>query len=143
MGEEPVSPSPILIVDDDEGFRDAATTILERAGFAVTTCERGEEALEAARREQPRLVIVDVRLPGLSGHELCRQLKTELGQELPVLLISGVRTEPLDRVGGLLIGADDFLVKPFSPDEFSARVRALLRRSEAHLRGSRRRSRAR
>jgi DNA-binding response OmpR family regulator len=130
VGSERQDRPLILIVDDDEGFHAAATAILERAGFETAVCERGDEALDAVRRERPRAVIVDVRLPGLSGHELCRKLKSEFGEALPVLFVSGVRTESFDRVGGLILGADDFLVKPFSADELLARVRSLIRRSE-------------
>jgi DNA-binding NarL/FixJ family response regulator len=117
---------PILIVDDDV-FGEAITGILERAGYAPIMVRRGDQGLDIARSEQPRLVILDVCLPDLSGYEVCRQLKDRYGDGLPVLLVSGVRTESFDRVAGLLIGADDYLGKPFAADELLARVRRLIR----------------
>jgi DNA-binding NarL/FixJ family response regulator len=119
--------APILVVDDDEVFREAITGILQRAGYAAITAANGEDGLLAARSEQPRLVILDVCLPDLSGYEVCRQLKDRFGDGLPVLFVSGVRTESFDRVAGLLIGADDYLGKPFAADELLARVRRLVR----------------
>jgi DNA-binding NarL/FixJ family response regulator len=80
------------------------------------------------RRERPALVILDIQLPGLSGYEVCRRVRDE-ESALPILFISGERTDELDRVAGLLLGGDDYLVKPFSADELLARVRSLLRRS--------------
>jgi DNA-binding NarL/FixJ family response regulator len=117
----------ILIVDDDEDFREAITGVLERAGYEVVAVGRGEEGLDIARRRLPRMVIVDVCLPDLSGYEVCRRLKERFGDGLPVLFVSGVRTESFDRVAGLLIGGDDYLGKPFAADELLARVRRLLR----------------
>jgi DNA-binding NarL/FixJ family response regulator len=121
------APAPILIVDDDEVFREAMTGILERSGYAPTAVSRGEDGLRAVRVKQPRLVILDVCLPDLSGYEVCRQLKDRFGDGLPVLFVSGVRKESFDRVAGLLIGADDYLGKPFAADELLARVRRLVR----------------
>jgi DNA-binding response OmpR family regulator len=121
---------PVLVVDDDGDFLEIATRILEQAGYRTLEATTGEEALEIARREQPGLVVLDVRLTGgLTGHEVCRRLKEEFRPQPAVLLISGARIESFDRVGGLLIGADDYIVKPFATDEFLARVRALLRRA--------------
>ena len=118
---------PILVVDDDT-LRQCVSVLLEEAGFVVLAARTGEEALALARSGSPRAAVVDVRLPGLSGYEVCRVLKEEKAA-LPVLFISGVRTESFDRVAGLLIGADDYLVKPFAPDELLARLRVLLRRA--------------
>lgn len=123
---------PVLVVDDDGDFLEIATRILQQAGYQTLEAKTGEEALEIARREQPGLVVLDVRLGGgLTGHEVCRRLKDEFRPQPAVLLVSGARIESFDRVGGLLIGADDYIVKPFATDEFLARVRALLRRSES------------
>jgi DNA-binding NarL/FixJ family response regulator len=119
----------ILIVDDDDGFCEAVTGILDRAGYSPLVASRAEEALAIARHDQLRLVIVDVCLPDLSGYEVCRQLKDRYGEGLPVLMVSGARTESFDRVAGLLIGADDYLAKPFAADELIARVRGLVRRT--------------
>jgi len=92
----------------------------------------GLEALELTRAgERPDLVVLDVQLPGMSGYEICRELRDEFGDALPILFVSGFRTESLDRVAGLLVGADDYLVKPFAPDELIGRVRSLIRRSRA------------
>jgi two-component system, NarL family, nitrate/nitrite response regulator NarL len=113
----------ILVVDDDKGFRSLMSTLLERAGYATVEAAGGEEALEAAHRERPSLVLLDIKLPGVAGYEVCRRLKEDLGPDLPVFLVSGVRTEPFDRAAGLLIGADDCLTKPVDADELLARVR--------------------
>jgi DNA-binding NarL/FixJ family response regulator len=113
----------VLVVEDDEGQRQLITSLLERAGYATVGAASGEEALLAVSSAQPVLVIVDVKLPGMSGYEVCRALKDAFGPELPVLFVSGVRTEAFDRTAGLLVGADDYIVKPFDPGEFVARVR--------------------
>jgi DNA-binding response OmpR family regulator len=129
---------PVLVVDDDGDFLEIATRILQQAGYQTLEAATGEEALEIARREQPGLVVLDVRLGGgLTGHEVCRRLKDEFRPQPAVLLVSGARIESFDRVGGLLIGADDYIVKPFATDEFLARVRALLRRAEPQPTSSR------
>jgi len=100
--------------------------VLERVGYATYEAESGETALAAAREARPSLIVAEVLLPGVSGYEVCRELKDEFGEALPVVFISGTRTEPADRVAGLLVGGDDYLVKPFDPDELLARVRRLL-----------------
>lgn len=127
----PVDEQPILIVDADAGVRRAAAGFLDHAGFRTCEAASGEAALEAIRHERPRLVVVEVHLPGVSGYEVCRALRDEFGPGLPILFISGDRTEAFDRVAGLLIGADDYVVKPFALDELLARASALIRRSEA------------
>jgi len=119
----------VLIVDDDGEFRTLVSKLLVRARLASEEVEGGEAALEAARRERPALVVLDVSLSDPSGYEVCRELRDEFGEELPIILVSGERVEPVDRAVGLLIGADDYLVKPFDADEFLARVRRLLARS--------------
>ena len=117
----------ILIVDDDAAFRTLLTEVLERAGFDPVEVGTGEEALEWVRRDRPSLVLLDIGLPGTSGYTVCHELR-QIAGHLPVIFVSGGRTEPLDRVAGLLIGADDYLVKPFDPDELIARVSLLLDR---------------
>jgi DNA-binding response OmpR family regulator len=120
----------ILVVDDDGDFLEIATRILQQAGYATLEAATGADAVEIARRHRPQLVVLDVRLGGsMSGHEVCRILKDELRPEPGILFVSGARTESFDRVGGLLVGADDYIVKPFAADELLARVRALIRRS--------------
>jgi two-component system, NarL family, nitrate/nitrite response regulator NarL len=116
----------IFIVDGDHLSRTLISRVLERVGYTTYVAETGEEALAAAKRERPALVVLEVRLPGVSGYEVCRELKDEFGETLPIVFVSGNRTEPGDRVAGLLVGGDDYLVKPFDPNELLARVRRLL-----------------
>jgi DNA-binding NarL/FixJ family response regulator len=116
----------ILIIDDDHQSRTLISRVLGRAGYSTYEAATGEEALAAAKRERPALVIVEALLPGMSGYQVCRELKDEFGEAMPLVFISGNRTEPGDRVAGLLLGGDDYLVKPFDPNELLARVRRLL-----------------
>jgi two-component system, NarL family, nitrate/nitrite response regulator NarL len=116
----------ILIVDGDRQSRALISRVLKRVGYSTYEAETGEEALAAAKRERPALVVLEALLPGVSGYEVCRELKDEFGEALPIVFVSGTRTEPGDRVAGLLVGGDDYLVKPFDPDELLARVRRLL-----------------
>jgi DNA-binding NarL/FixJ family response regulator len=116
----------IFVVDGDGRSRTLVSRVLKRVGYRTYEAETGEEALAAAKRERPALVIVEVLLPGVSGYEVCRELKDAFGEALPIVFVSGSRTEPGDRVAGLLVGGDDYLVKPFDPDELLARVRRLL-----------------
>jgi DNA-binding NarL/FixJ family response regulator len=125
------SQQPILLVDDDPAARGDAPSALNQAGYVTCEESRGAAALETARRERPRVVVLETRLPDVCGYELCRAFRDEFGDGLPILFISGDRTESSDRVAGLLLGADDYLAKPFALDELAARVRALIRRSEA------------
>jgi len=126
-----------LVVDDDEGMLGLLERLLGAAGLEVTTAATGEAALVAALAERPDVVTLDVNLPGLSGYEVCRALREAYGPSLPILFLSGSRTESFDRVAGLLLGADDYLTKPFAPDELLARVRGLVRRSPPAPRPSR------
>jgi DNA-binding NarL/FixJ family response regulator len=121
--------SPILIADHDEETRSLVAAVLAQAGYETLEAASGDEAIDAARRALPRLVVLEVALPGLSGYEVCHQLRNEFGEALPIVFVSGDRTEPFDRVAGFLIGADDYLIKPFAPDELLARVRRLARRT--------------
>jgi DNA-binding NarL/FixJ family response regulator len=120
-----------LIVDDDDGFRSFVVTTLAWVdlGVALREAASGEDALLQARMDPPSLVMLDVCLPGISGFELCRELREQFGADLPIILVSGTRVDALDRSAGLLIGCDDFLVKPVDPNEMLARVRRLLGRS--------------
>jgi DNA-binding NarL/FixJ family response regulator len=117
----------ILIADDDGETRALVAAVLQKAGYEVAEAESGDEAIDKARDELPRLVILEVSLPVLSGYEVCHELREDFGAGLPIILISGERTEPFDRVAGILIGADDYVVKPLAPDELLARVRRLVR----------------
>jgi len=104
-------------------------TLLERIGYETEQAQTGHEALEAAGRLQPTLVLLEVNLPEVSGYEVYRELRDTFGDDLSVIFLSADRTEPYDRVAGLLLGADDYIVKPFDPDELLARVRTALRHS--------------
>lgn len=118
----------ILIVDGDLSDRSSISDLLQRAGYAARHVATGEQALEAARTKPPQVVVLEIDLPGVSGYEVCRQLRDAFGAGLAIIFVTGGRVEPLDRVAGLLVGADDYLAKPFIPDELLARVRALIRR---------------
>ena len=122
--------SRILIVDDDPTVRRLVATLLERAGYETVEAGSGEEGLELARQHSPRLVLLDINLPGTSGYAVCHELRRTLGQQFPIIFLSGERTESFDRVAGLLIGADDYLTKPFDSDELIARVSRMLDRLE-------------
>ena len=135
MADDPRSCGAILIVDDDGGLRTLLATLLEGAGHTVLSVATGEEALAAAKREPPALAILDVNLPGVCGYEVCHRLRALYGDGLPILFVSGERTESFDRVAGLLVGGDDYLVKPFAPDELLARVASLLRRAPSNGHG--------
>jgi DNA-binding NarL/FixJ family response regulator len=119
--------SPILIVDADAGARAELAHLLEDEGYDVMQAGSGEAGLKVALEKPPALVVLEVPLGDRSGYEVCRVLREELGEELPVLFLSGARTESYDRVAGLLVGADDYVVKPFAVDELLARVRRLVR----------------
>ena len=116
----------ILIADNDRQSRMLISHALNRAGYTTYLAKTGEEVLAAAKRERPALVIVEPLLPGVSGYEVCRELKDEFGETLPIIFVSRNRTEPGDRVAGLLVGGNDYLVKPLDPNELLARVRRLL-----------------
>jgi DNA-binding NarL/FixJ family response regulator len=121
---------PILVVDDDVRFRAFAARLFESAGFTTTEATTGAQAVAAARSERPGLVLLEVSLPDISGFEVSRQLRDQFGDSLPIVFVSDVRTDPLDRAAGLLVGGDDYLVKPCHPDELLARVRRPISRSQ-------------
>jgi DNA-binding NarL/FixJ family response regulator len=118
---------PILIVDEEKSARALISRVFNKAGYATHEARSGEEALEAARRDRPAVVVLEVCLPDVCGYEVCRRLREEFGDGLPIVFVSGTRTESFDRVGGLLIGADDYLAKPFAMDELLTRTRRLIR----------------
>ena len=118
-------PARILVVDDEVPILDLVRGYLERDGFEVDTAADGPAGLAAVRAGNPDVVVLDVMLPGLDGIEVCRQLRTF--SDAYVLMLTA-RGEEIDRIMGLTVGADDYLVKPFSPRELVARVKALLRR---------------
>ena len=116
----------ILIVEDEPGIADTLQYALRTEGFEPVWCATGEEALASARAEPPALVILDVGLPDTSGFEVFRRLRAE--SDVPVVFLTA-RSDEIDRVVGLELGADDYVNKPFSPRELVARVRGILRRS--------------
>jgi two-component system, OmpR family, response regulator len=122
----------VLVVDNDPLFRAFVRDLLERAGFDVVEAADGEAALSVAALQRPELVLLDVCLPRASGYEVCRELRDRFGDSLGIIFVSGERIESIDRVSGLLLGADDYLAKPFDPDELLARVRTVLRRVAGH-----------
>jgi DNA-binding NarL/FixJ family response regulator len=131
---------PILIVDDDPQFRELASAILSDAGYQPQVATTGKEALELADERRPAVVISDVLLPGPSGYELCRSLRQRFGESLPFILISGERTEPIDSVVAFLLGADDYLTKPFEIEELLARVHRFIARAAGSTAQEERRS---
>jgi two-component system nitrate/nitrite response regulator NarL len=130
--ETPLAPTnastsigPILLVDDD-GPRAVLVQALEHLGWPLAEARTGERAIEIAELQRPAAVVAEVLLPGISGYELCRVLKDRYGTGLPVIFVSTRRTHSADRVAGLLVGADDYLVQPVHPDELLVRVRRLI-----------------
>jgi two-component system, OmpR family, response regulator ResD len=121
----PVSPR-VLVVDDEPVVRDVLARYLEHDGFAVDTAADGEEALRAAGERAPSVVVLDLMLPRLSGLDVLRTLR--LDSDVPVIVLSA-RASERERIAGLELGADDYVVKPYSPAEVVARVHAVLRRS--------------
>jgi DNA-binding response OmpR family regulator len=117
----------ILIVEDEPTLLATLRYNLEREGYAVSTAADGEQALALARGERPHLIMLDVMLPKMDGFEVCRILRRETAA--PILMLTA-KTEEVDKVVGLELGADDYVTKPFSMRELLARVRALLRRAE-------------
>ena len=120
-------PYRILLVEDDVTLRETVAYNLRNQGYEVLEADDGYKALETARTRQPDVMLLDVMLPGIDGLEVCRLLRKE--SSLPVLMLTA-RSEEIDRVVGLEMGADDYLTKPFSMRELMARVKALLRRVE-------------
>lgn len=119
----------VLVVEDEEPLAMLLRYNLEAEGFSVTTVSRGEDAEIAVAEDAPDLIILDWMLPGISGLELCRRLRTgRAGRNIPILMLTA-RSEESDRIRGLTTGADDYVVKPFSLPELLARVRAILRRT--------------
>lgn len=118
---------PILVVEDDPKIAHIVKVYLEGAGFRVTHSGLGKDALKAAKKEKPLLVILDLMLPDISGEELCLQLK-EIA-DVPIIMLTAKASEE-ERVAGFALGADDYVVKPFSPRELVFRVKAVLKRFE-------------
>ncbi len=121
--------SRVLVVEDEPDIRDLLVFHLERDGFQVTKCKSGPEALRLVRATRPDLVLLDLMLPDMDGLEVCRRLRQDpTTQSVPIVMLTA-RDDEVDRVLGLELGADDYVVKPFSPRELVARIRAVLRRA--------------
>jgi len=118
----------VLVVDDEESVRDLINLYFTKEGFQVIPAKEGREALRLNGEHHPDLVILDLMLPGLDGREVCRQIRTT--SRVPIIMLTA-RGEEVDRIVGLELGADDYVVKPFSPRELVARAKAVLRRGLA------------
>jgi DNA-binding response OmpR family regulator len=121
----------ILMVEDERAVARGLEYGLSKEGFEVLWAETGRQALDLARTRDPKLILLDIRLPDISGFDVCRQLRSE-GLRAPILMLTA-RDEELDKVLGLELGADDYVVKPFSLRELTSRIRALLRRAYGDL----------
>jgi len=119
--------APILIVEDDKKTASLVALYLEKEGFRTITAHDGETALQLASNQKPMFVVLDLMLPKVDGWEVCRRLRK--ASDVPILILTA-RDEEIDRVSGLTLGADDYVVKPFSPRELVARVKAILRRMQ-------------
>jgi two-component system, OmpR family, alkaline phosphatase synthesis response regulator PhoP len=119
----------ILIVEDEAEIADLIALYLEKEGFTCRSCRDGLTALQAYQEQQPDLIILDLMIPGLDGLEVCARIRQQPGVKDPYIMMLTAKGEEIDRIIGLSTGADDYMVKPFSPKELVARVRALLRRS--------------
>lgn len=121
-----MSGETILVVDDEANIRDLARLYLEQEGFQVLTATSGRQAMEQIRYDRPDLVVLDLMLPEMDGWEVCRQIRVT--GNLPIIMLTA-RSEDVDKIVGLELGADDYMTKPFNPRELVARVRAVLRRA--------------
>jgi twitching motility two-component system response regulator PilH len=126
----------VLIADPDEHARAELTTLLAGDGYAVVETDRGDDALAVARSLNPAAVITEIPLEGLCGYELCRTLKSDPAFDVPVIIVSRVRTEPYDRIAGLLLKADDYIVSPYLPGELLARLANLIGRARSRVAGT-------
>ncbi|HEY8430240.1 MAG TPA: response regulator transcription factor [Sandaracinaceae bacterium] len=129
-------PEQILIVDDEDDIVELLDYNLRQAGYAVASARDGASALAAVRQKRPDLVVLDLMLPDIPGTEICRRLKRDPSTEpIPILMLTA-RASEIDRVVGFELGADDYVVKPFSPRELVLRVQALLRRARPRAEGA-------
>jgi len=119
----------ILIVEDDSHILLGLEEVLKSEGYEVATCNRGDQAIEAVRKHRPALVVLDVMLPGISGYDICKELRARK-VATPILMLTA-KGQEIDKVVGLDLGADDYVTKPFGVRELLARIQALLRRTGA------------
>jgi len=117
----------IVVIDDEPSVQEVVRGYLEKDGYLVYVAGTGEEGLALAERAKPGLIVLDLMLPDVSGEEICREIRSR--SDVPILMLTAKASED-ERVGGLALGADDYLTKPFSPRELVARVRAVLRRTQ-------------
>ena len=122
MGES----GKIVVIDDEESVREVVKAYLEKDGFTVYVAANGRDGLALAEKKNPDLIVLDLMLPDVSGEEICEEVRSR--SDVPIVMLTAKASEE-ERVGGLVAGADDYLVKPFSPRELVARVRAVLRRT--------------
>ena len=127
MTASPTAKETILVVDDEASIRRILETRLSMIGYQVVTASDGEEAIEAFHRVLPDLVVLDVMMPKLDGYGVCQELRKE--SDVPIVMLTALG-DVADRITGLELGADDYVVKPFSPKELEARIRCVLRRVE-------------
>nr|YP_009545895.1 hypothetical protein Ycf27 [Glaucocystis incrassata]YP_009545927.1 hypothetical protein Ycf27 [Glaucocystis incrassata]ASQ39956.1 hypothetical protein Ycf27 [Glaucocystis incrassata]ASQ39988.1 hypothetical protein Ycf27 [Glaucocystis incrassata] len=120
----------ILVVDDEASIRRILETRLSMIGYTVVTAADGEEALNKFHQENPNLVVLDVMMPKLDGYGVCQQLRQK--SDIPIIMLTALG-DAVDRITGLELGADDYMIKPFSPKELEVRIRAVLRRSEKNI----------
>jgi DNA-binding response OmpR family regulator len=121
-----VNDNPILVVEDEPSVGEVVSLYLRRAGYAVTLVQDGQSALSALERQDPMLVVLDLMLPGVDGWEITRWIRQR--GDIPIIMLTA-RREEIDRIAGLEMGADDYVIKPFSPQELVSRVRAVMRRA--------------
>lgn len=117
----------ILLVDDEQHIIDLARMYLEQDGFHVTSATDGKAALDMILSDEPALVVLDLMLPGIDGWEICRRVRVQ--SDVPIVMLTA-RSDDIDKIVGLELGADDYLTKPFNPRELVARVKAILRRAD-------------
>lgn len=132
MGKNGETSGLVMVADADHASVDSVRAVLESVGYRSIGSTQGDDALRIARDERPSVALLEIELPRMNGFELCRALRDEFGQAIGIAFVSGTRTKPIDVSSGLLIGADDYLFKPFDPSELLARVRALARRVPAN-----------
>jgi DNA-binding response OmpR family regulator len=117
----------VLLIEDEEEIADLLRLVFEKEGFRLLHAASGEKGLEVLARRSPRVVLLDLGLPGIDGMEVCRRIRA--GSDVPIIMLTA-RDDEVDKIVGLELGADDYVTKPFSPREVVARVKAVLRRSE-------------
>lgn len=118
----------ILVVEDEASIRKFITINLERNGYDVLEADSGEKALEIIKAEKPGVIVLDVMLPGMDGFDVCRRVRRDFPEIIVIMLTA--RGQDVDKIAGLELGADDYMVKPFNPRELTARIRSILRRTE-------------